>query len=305
MNNEPTSDRPSPGVVHLAHTTPLSDAIQGRLTGRLDIALACDRAGLPPSIRELVLQTAQATRLWRVERADVAHELIAHFRDGIEAGRTPDELIAAFGESLVAARLIRRAKKQSRPLSWKLWILLWKSIGALLVLSILLYLILFIRYHTGSPVVKVNPIATLNAPALSIPTEERAWNRYKLAISAYTKPHDDLMLPGAQWPHIPADSPYRDLALATLEANRPALEHVHAAAAMPRSATSSASRSNQTLPGPIMAVKSRRSMTPIGPTTRPRSASCSPRSESSESSRISSCSTRCSRESNTTPHVWL
>ncbi|MBX3365956.1 MAG: hypothetical protein KF912_01405 [Phycisphaeraceae bacterium] len=234
MNNEPTSDRPSPGVVHLAHTTPLSDAIQGRLTGRLDIALACDRAGLPPSIRELVLQTAQATRLWRVERADVAHELIAHFRDGIEAGRTPDELIAAFGESLVAARLIRRAKKQSRPLSWKLWILLWKSIGALLVLSILLYLILFIRYHTGSPVVKVNPIATLNAPALSIPTEERAWNRYKLAISAYTKPHDDLMLPGAQWPHIPADSPYRDLALATLEANRPALEHVHAAAAMPR-----------------------------------------------------------------------
>lgn len=234
MNNEPTSGRPSPGVVHLARTTPLSDAIQGRLTGRLDIARACEQADLPASLRGLLIQTVRATRLWRTEKADVAAELIAHFRDGIEAGRTPDQLIAAFGDSLVAARLIRRAKKQSRPLSWKLWLLLWKSIGALLILSALLYLVLFVRYHTGSPVVKVNPIATLNAPALSIPTEERAWSRYKLAISAYTKPHDDLMLPRAQWPRIPADSPYRDLALATLEANRAALEHVHAAAAMPR-----------------------------------------------------------------------
>lgn len=103
-----------------------------------------------------------------------------------------------------------------------------------MVACILIYIFLLIRYHTGRPVPRTNTIATLNAPALSIPAEERAWSRYRLAIAAFTPAPDELMTPQAQWPRVPAGSPYRGLALASLEANRTAIEHAHAAAAMPR-----------------------------------------------------------------------
>ena len=223
-----------PGLVRLMGTTPLRDVVRGRLTGRLDISRACADAGLPPELESLVLRTVRATRLWRIEKADVASELIAHFRDGLAAGRTPDELISTFGDPAVAARLMRSTKMQSRPLPWKLWILSLKAAGAIVLLSLICYTFLFIRYHTGHSTLTINVINDLNAPVHEIPTEQRAWSQYKLAIRDSVRFPDNLALAGAQWPLVPADSPHRPAALAYLEQNRDSLEIVHAAARLPR-----------------------------------------------------------------------
>ena len=224
----------SPGLVRLMGTTPMRDIVRGRLTGRLDIPRACDRAGLPPSLRDLVLRTVRATRLWRVERADVASELIAHFRDGLEAGRTPEELSAAYGDSALAARLMRSTKKQSRPLPWKLWVLALKATGTLILLCMICYAFLFVRFHMGRPTLTMNVLRDLNAPVHEIPSEQRAWSLYTQGIRASTKLPDGLTPFAAQWPLVPADSPFRPAAMAYLEQNRVALDHVRAAARLPR-----------------------------------------------------------------------
>lgn len=223
-----------PGLVRLMGTTPLRDVVRGRLTGRLDIRQACDRAGLPASLRDLVLRTVRATRLWRIEKADVASELIAHFRDGLESGRSTEQLIASFGDPTLAARLIRSTKRQSRPLPWKLWVLALKATGTLILLSAISYAFLFIRFHTGRPTLTMNVLRDLNAPVHEIPTEQRAWTRYKEAIRASAKLPENLRSIQAQWPLVPKDSAFRPAALTYLEQNRAALEHLHAAAAIPQ-----------------------------------------------------------------------
>ena len=41
----------------------------------------------------------KGTRLWRREKAAVAGELVAHFLDGMEEGRTAEDLIETFGDA--------------------------------------------------------------------------------------------------------------------------------------------------------------------------------------------------------------
>ena len=69
-------------------------------------------AALPAPIADLIQHITRRTRLWPREKLDVTRELIAHFRDGVDAGHAPDELVRDFGEPADAARLIRRAKKR-------------------------------------------------------------------------------------------------------------------------------------------------------------------------------------------------
>ena len=67
-------------------------------------------AELPEPIERLILHIIRKVRLWRRERLEVATELVAHFRDGLEAGRTVDDLLTTFGKRPLAIKLIRRAK---------------------------------------------------------------------------------------------------------------------------------------------------------------------------------------------------
>ena len=99
--------------------TPLRDIVRGRATGRLNVRHMIEQAGLPRPIGDLVMRIVRASRLTRLERVDVAEELIAHFRDGLDAGANPDTLIEAFGDIYLSGRLIRRAKKCLRPMWWQ------------------------------------------------------------------------------------------------------------------------------------------------------------------------------------------
>lgn len=96
--------------------TPLPDILRGRLVR--DWRQTVAHAGLPVEIEKVVTQVVRRSRLWRRERVDVAEELIAHFQDGLAAGRTVEALLRAFGDPLTAAKLIRRAKKRNRSWAW-------------------------------------------------------------------------------------------------------------------------------------------------------------------------------------------
>ncbi len=115
--NTTMSDALEPTLWHRMLYTPLRDAFRVRISGRLDIPRKLDIAALDTPIRDVIRDVLKRTRLWRLEKVDVADELIAHFADGIESGESVESLVEAFGVPHVAAKLIRRAVKRKRSLA--------------------------------------------------------------------------------------------------------------------------------------------------------------------------------------------
>ncbi len=112
----PASIDPAPSWIARALRTPLSDVLRGNFTGTLDVRSLIVGAGLPIPVAELILRVVRDARLWRSERMDLARELVAHFSDGLAAGRTTEQLLADFGNPADASRLIRKARRRTRPL---------------------------------------------------------------------------------------------------------------------------------------------------------------------------------------------
>ncbi len=81
---------------HRLRYTRLRDALRGRLDSSLDWEGVIAIAGLPSELAGAVREVVSRTRLWRREKVDVAAELVAHFQDGLEAGRTPTDLVQSF-----------------------------------------------------------------------------------------------------------------------------------------------------------------------------------------------------------------
>ncbi len=160
--------------------TPMRDLVRLQVTGRLDLDELLREADLPEAVASTVRTVVKHTRLWRFEKIDVAHELIAHFRDGLDHEMSADELIKHFGDERVAARLIRRAKQRQRSLVWQA--LMWsrRAVAALFVV----YLGMFVYFMSGSPEVKVDYIALFNQRAAAVPVDERAWPLYREALVA-------------------------------------------------------------------------------------------------------------------------
>src|SRR5438105_4241481 len=96
---------------------------------------------LPPPLQKLVVNVVRRTNLWLREKRDVRAELASHFREGLgylaQEGTTGDAAVAIlterFGNARVAARLIRRSKKRSRPMIWKVFIAIWRGFVCTLI----------------------------------------------------------------------------------------------------------------------------------------------------------------------------
>jgi hypothetical protein len=161
----------------LRHTR-LRDALRGRIDGRLDWRQIITEASLPTEIQAAVSQVVKGTRLWKIERVDVAQELVAHFQDGLEAEATIQQLLTSFGDTEVAARLIRRAKKRGRPLAWHFWHYGWLSLATLLVV----YIFVGLAMMMGRPTIKTDYLAIINERALAVPEARRAWPLYRDAL---------------------------------------------------------------------------------------------------------------------------
>lgn len=89
-----------------------------RLAGRLDrlsVERAARAAGLPAPLAAQVADVVVTSGLPEDRREEVFRELVAHFEDGLAAGRKPADLLASFGESRRAGHLIRREKRLVTP----------------------------------------------------------------------------------------------------------------------------------------------------------------------------------------------
>lgn len=161
---------------------------------------------LPAEVTALIVEVVRRTRLWRREKVDVARELIAHFEDAIKSEADPVQALRDFGEAKQAAKLIRRAKKRSRPIIWHAWRRTLHASAAALCLSVALYGVLIVRYFSGSPVIARDYTAEVNATIVAVPEEQRAWPLYRealLALEVSPLPAFEVN----QWVVLPADAP--------------------------------------------------------------------------------------------------
>ena len=192
-------------------------------------------AGLPGSIAALITDITKRTRLWRSEQTDVARELVAHFADGLESARPPEELVRNFGSPATAAKLIRRAKKRNRPLWWQAGRRLRQAFLILIAFMVVSYAVLALRFYTGSPTIARNYLAEMNAPIKAIPEAQRAEPLY---LSALDIVRNEPRAPGDGRTNLtsvasnPADEHWPILA-AYIQANQHHLATIRRAAAKP------------------------------------------------------------------------
>ncbi len=165
-----------------AYYTPVSDALRGDLSGRLERRSEITSAGLPMPLAELILQVVRKARLWREERLDVSRELVAHFSDGLAAGQSPEQLVADFGDPASAARLIRKAKLRARPYWWQAWWGAMRLCLAALTVGVVGYMVLSARFYLGSGRLTHNYMAEVNAQRVA-PREDAAWPLYRDAAA--------------------------------------------------------------------------------------------------------------------------
>lgn len=180
-----TSDEPGTGTSNLRslRTTPMRDLARGRVTGRLDLRQLLASSTLPETLRRLVAVVVRRTRLRRLERMDVARELVEHFEDGIEAGASADELAADFGDPRVAATLIRRGMKRKR--SWFERAVRRTALVASLFFAgfVAIYLVFAVR-HWNQPVrIDVDYVAKIRAESAGASPEERGWPEIRAAMT--------------------------------------------------------------------------------------------------------------------------
>jgi hypothetical protein len=171
----------SPGWLARVRATPLGDALRGVWSGRLDPRNVIAAAELPAPLANLIYTVIRRSRLWRREQADVARELVAHFADGLAAGRSAEDLARAFGSPKEAAQLIRRAKRRNRPLLWHAWHFLTRSALAALLVGLVAYVCFTVRFYLGRPDIAHNYWNEINA-ARQINEGDRAWPLYREAL---------------------------------------------------------------------------------------------------------------------------
>jgi hypothetical protein len=175
----------------------------------------------------------ERSRLWKSEKADVAHELIGHFAEGLSRGENAEALEASFGAPRRAARLIRRAKRRQRPFIWKAWVRSLQVLGTLLAVIVAIYVAATIRLISGKPVAPADRhdyLADITAASRAVPDADRAWTVYRQAIEALGEMPTALTeTPGEP---RPGDPVWPEIAT-FLEANGEALELARQAAARP------------------------------------------------------------------------
>jgi len=189
----------------LCHTR-LRDVLRGRLDARLDWRQLIAMAGLPAELADAVTQVVRNSRLWRSEKVAVATELVAHFQDGLDAGQSPEQLVATFGNIKDAAQLIRRAKRRNRPLRWQIWHFGWISLAFLLVA----YIIISLWMATGRPTVRIDYAKEINKVAAAVPEKERAWPLYREAFLELKKDYKVAGAPSEFMPEVkPGDAQWK------------------------------------------------------------------------------------------------
>lgn len=139
--------------------------------------------GLPDELQNAVRQITRRSRLWHRERDDVARELAAHFRDGLESltesGCSREDairtLLREFGEPAMLSRMIRTQKRKCRSAAIKLLIRSVKGV-CIIMLPIAFYIGWLLL---GQIKPNENYLVILNSELQDVAEEDRAWPLYR------------------------------------------------------------------------------------------------------------------------------
>ena len=157
--------------------TPMRDLFRLQFTGRLNWRGRIAESDLPEVAQQKIVDVVKATRLWRLEKAQIANELIAHFQDGQQQGLDVEHLVAEFGETATVAKLMRSAKKRNRSVFWKTLV----AGGYAFLAFLVFYAGLAVWFMSGKPNPSVDYFAVVSADARAVPEEQRAWPIYREA----------------------------------------------------------------------------------------------------------------------------
>lgn len=133
---------------------------------------------LPQLLAERCADITRRTRLRIKERCEVARELAAHCADAIEAGRSPQDILATMGEPKPVARLLRRGMLRKRHPIEQAFRFAARATGLSIAAIAILYTAWSIRFYAGTPSITTNYMAQLNERPQSIPQDQRAWPLY-------------------------------------------------------------------------------------------------------------------------------
>lgn len=115
------------------------------------LARRLSREGLPAPAAAAVVRSVAGARLRGEEGDEVARELAAHFRDGLDRGRSLEELLELFGDPAVAAPLIGRGARRRRSPVFRAMQPAVRLAGLFSLLVFAAYLVSFASLHTGEP----------------------------------------------------------------------------------------------------------------------------------------------------------
>lgn len=136
---------------------------------------AIRQSQLSSEVQALLFDVVGGTGLLSDEKLEVAEELIAHFEDGLQRGRSTAALIEDFGDPQVATQLIRNGKQRTRKMKNRfvqgsLWL------GALSAGG---FLTLVVIFYMGKPQPRVDYLAQINKPALEAADHDKGWTIYR------------------------------------------------------------------------------------------------------------------------------
>ncbi len=208
-------------------------------------------ADLPAPIPARIAAIVRATRLWKSERADIARELIAHAHDALSAGRSPEDTADSLGDPATISKLLRRSTRRKRPWHWQARHRTLQAIGISLLALVGVYIVLFIRFNTGSPSITHNYLAELNERNNAFTDDQKALPAYEALHRAWSPMYHELYRVDAEYrqaeniddpnnltafehyPFSPPEAPLYDRLLGAYASARPQLDAAIAASREP------------------------------------------------------------------------
>ena len=118
---------------------------------------------LPREIGVLVDSVSRLTKLRAHERADIKRELTAHFLDGLDTGKSADELLANFGDARTSAKLLRAGAMAKRSPLDRAFRRVRIASGYAFLLFITFYAVSVAFLWMQRPVISFDPIARFHS----------------------------------------------------------------------------------------------------------------------------------------------